>query len=127
AGDIVDADAGAKQRVRNRVAECAFRHRSEKQYGARANGLRYTGEAIGQPTLGVAVSRARAYADSGPIHAETCEMRLSRRARVIGAIQANRFGDGESLDQACAPQEFEVIESFVARDVAPLRNFDSAG
>src|SRR5207253_772940 len=44
-----------------------------------------------------------------------------------GAIQADIFDYRQALDQAGAAEQFEVIETLVARDVAGLGNGDGAG
>ncbi len=128
AGEVTDAAAGTGEIVCNGLAESAFGGRAEDQESIffRKLGGAF-GEAFGEPSLGVAVGGAGADADDGAVDSQGGEVGRTGDARVLDAIEPDGAGGGETLHHTSAAEEFQVVEAFVAGDVARLGHRNGAG
>src|SRR5208283_5145649 len=74
--------------------------------------------------LGIAVRRAWADADCGALHSKLAHAVGAGCARGGNGLQADGERFREMLDQPGAPQQFQIIETLMAWNVARLRPRD---
>jgi len=116
----------AGNRCGDRFAERPLGGRSEDQHSQRRKCSRHFREAFGKPTLGVSISCARTDANCRAVNAECLHVLHARFPRLRDPIQADLLACGKALDQTRAPQQFEIVEALMPRDLAGLGNRDRA-
>ena len=125
ARQIADVLAGLPQMVRHGLTQRALGGGTENQkcYFPRQQRRAFR-EALREPSLGIAIRRARADARHRRADSQRAQVPGTRIARRRNSVEPDGVALGEALHHAGAPQQFEIVEALMPRNIARFGHRD---